>query len=264
MAKTRSSSRIDVSGDIDDRGRVINKEIPDDARRSGLKKKKRVDPRKAKAEIVIDDSPPAKKRKKRKVVEEEFPVAKKKKKTRSTQLALIEADPKGHSKPASEKLMGKLQRRKEKTEAAMVYMPAEGGNDEFDRQYRAMFIKLQQIIEIFEDSMLSGTPNKGDVYALSTMYSQMREVIADMRSAKDVSAQIAELESKAYGAFLTSVGQNFVAVYYKLSKDIRTFVKDKEARHQLLGELDSIIKDESDKITGNYQLMLDRVRTVLT
>lgn len=263
MAKTRSSSRIDVSGDIDDRGRVINKEIPDDARRSGLKKKKRVDPRKAKAEIVIDDSPPAKKRKKRKVVEEEFPV-KKKKKTRSTQLALIDAEPKGHSKPASEKLMGKLQRRKEKTEAAMVYMPAEGGNDEFDRQYRSMFARLQQIIEIFEESMLSGTPNKGDVYALSTMYSQMREVIADMRSAKDVSAQIAELEAKAYGAFLQSVGQNFVAVYYKLSKDIRTFVKDKEARHQLLAELDGIIKDESDKITGNYQLMLERVRTVLT
>lgn len=262
MPKTRSSTRIDVSGDVDERGRVINKDIPDDARRSGVKKKKRVDQRKVKAEIVIDDSPPAKKRKKRKVVEEELPVKKKKKKTRSTQLALI--DDKSNAKPASEKLMGKLQRRKEKTEQAMMYLPAEGGNDEFDRQYRAMFIKLQQIIEIFEDSMLSGTPNKGDVYALSTMYSQMREVIADMRSAKDVSAQIAELESKAYGAFLTSVGQNFVAVYYKLSKDIRTFVKDKEARHQLLGELDSIIKDESDKITGNYQLMLERVRTVLT
>lgn len=257
MPKTRSSSRIDVSGDIDERGKVINRDIPDDARRSGVKKKKRVDQRKAKAEIVIDDSPPAKKRKKRKVVEEELPVKKKKKKTKSTQLALIDG-------PATSKQMSKLARRKEKTEQALMFLPAEGGNDEFDRQYRAMFDKLQQIIEIFEENMLSGTPNGRDVYALSTLYSQMREVIADMRSAKDVSAQIAELESKAYGAFLTSVGQNFVAVYYKLSKDIRTFVKDKEARHQLLGELDSIIKDESDKITGNYQLMLDRVRTVLT
>lgn len=257
MAKTRSSSRIDVSGDIDDRGRVINKDIPDDARRSGVKKKKRVDQRKAKAEIVIDDSPPAKKRKKRKVVEEELPVKKKKKKTRSTQLALIDG-------PATSKQLGKLQRRKERTEAAIMLLPAEGSNDEFDRQYRAMFDKLQQIIEIFEENMLSGTPNGRDVYALSTLYSQMREVIADMRSAKDVSAQIQELEAKAYGAFLQSVGQNFVAIYYKLSKDIRTFVKDKEARHQLLGELDGIIKDESDKITGNYQLMLERVRTVLT
>lgn len=256
MPKTRSSSRIDVSGDIDERGKVINRDIPDDARRSGVKKKKRVDQRKAKAEIVIDDSPPAKKRKKKRIVEEELPV-KKKKKTKSTQLALIDG-------PATSKQMSKLARRKEKTEQALMFLPAEGGNDEFDRQYRAMFDKLQQIIEIFEENMLSGTPNGRDVYALSTLYSQMREVIADMRSAKDVSAQIAELESKAYGAFLTSVGQNFVAVYYKLSKDIRTFVKDKEARHQLLGELDSIIKDESDKITGNYQLMLDRVRTVLT
>lgn len=256
MPKTRSShSRIDVSGDIDERGRIKNKDIPDEARRSGVKKKKRVDPRKAKADIVIDDSPPAKKRKKRKVVEEELLPVKKKKKSKA--LAIIDG-------PPSTKALGKLERRKAKLEQDLLYLPAENGNDEFDRQYRAMFDKLQQIIEIFEENMLSGTPNGRDVYALSTLYSQMREVIADMRSAKDVSSQIAELESKAYGAFLNSVGQNFIDVYFKLSKDIRTFVKDKEAQHQLLGSLDGIIKDESDKITANYQLMLERVRTVLT
>ncbi|MNQ34131.1 hypothetical protein D3C85_475820 [compost metagenome] len=257
MPKARSShSRIDVSGDTDERGRVINRDIPEEARRSGVKKKKRVDQRKAKAEIVIDDSPPAKKRKKRKVVEEELPTVKKKKK-KSKALALVDG-------PPTTKALGKLERRKAKLEQDLLYLPAENGNDEFDRQYRAMFDKLQQIIEIFEENMLSGTPNGRDVYALSTLYSQMREVIADMRSAKDVSSQIAELEAKAYGAFLNSVGQNFIDVYFKLSKDIRTFVKDKEAQLQLLGSLDGIIKDESDKITGNYQLMLERVRTVLT
>lgn len=257
MPKTRSSSRIDVSEPIDERGRVINRDIPSDARRSGVKKKKRVDQRKVKAEIVIDDDPPKKKRKKRKDVEDELPVEKKKKK-KSKQLALIDG-------PATGKQLGKLERRKEKLERDLLFLPADNGsNDEFDRQYRAMFDKLREITEIFEENMLSGTPNGRDVYALSTLYSQMREVIADMRSAKDVSAQIAELESKAYGAFLKSIGQSYVDSFFKLSKDIRTFVKDKEAQAQLISSLEGIIKDESDKAMVNYQLMLERVRTVLT
>jgi hypothetical protein len=255
MPKTRNGSRIDVSEPIDERGRVINRDIPDDARRSGVKKKKRVDQRKAKAEIVIDDDPPKKKRRK-KDVEDELPVKKKKKK--SKQLALIDG-------PATGKQLGKLERRKGKLERDLLFLPADNGsNDEFDRQYRAMFDKLREITEIFEENMLSGTPNGRDVYALSTLYSQMREVIADMRSAKDVSAQIAELESKAYGAFLKSIGQSYVDSFFKLSKDIRTFVKDKEAQAQLISSLEGIIKDESDKAMVNYQLMLERVRTVLT
>ena len=255
MPKTRNGSRIDVSEPIDERGRVINRDIPDDARRSGVKKKKRVDQRKVKAEIVIDDDPPKKKRRK-KDVEDELPVKKKKKK--SKQLALIDG-------PASGKQLGRLERRKEKLERDLLFLPADNGsNDEFDRQYRAMFDKLREITEIFEENMLSGTPNGRDVYALSTLYSQMREVIADMRSAKDVSAQIAELESKAYGAFLKSIGQSYVDSFFKLSKDIRTFVKDKEAQAQLISSLEGIIKDESDKAMVNYQLMLERVRTVLT
>lgn len=270
MPKTRST-RIDVSGDTDERGRLINRDIPDDARRgAGVKKKKRVDSRKAKADIVIEDHPTKKRKKKR--VDEDAPVVKKKKrrpvvveeavvvkkKKKSKELALIDG-------PATKKQLAKAARRKEKMEQEIVFLPADGGsNDEFDQQYRAMFEKLRTIIELFEEKMLAGDPNGRDVYALSTLYSQMREVIADIRSAKDVTSQIAELESKAYGAFLKLIGQSYIDLFFKLQKDLRMFVKDKDAQLQMIASLEGAVKDETDKVQAGYHVMLERVRTVLT
>mgnify|MGYP003602434744 CR=1 FL=1 len=266
MPKTRST-RIDVSGDTDERGRLINRDIPEDARRgAGVKKKKRVDSRKAKADIVIEDHP-TKKRKKKRVEEEPVVVKKKKrrpveeepvKKKKKKSLALIDG-------PATKGQLAKAARRKEKMEREIVFLPADGGsNDEFDQQYRAMFEKLRTIIELFEEKMLSGDPNGRDVYALSTIYSQMREVIADIRSAKDVTSQIAELESKAYGAFLKLIGQSYIDLFFKLQKDLRMFVKDKDAQLQMIASLEGVVKDETDKVQAGYSVMLERVRTVLT
>ena len=68
-----SDRRIDVSGsDIDERGRLINKDIPEDARRNAKKGKKRKDERKAKLEkLAVDEKEVKKKRRKKRDVEEE-------------------------------------------------------------------------------------------------------------------------------------------------------------------------------------------------
>lgn len=259
---------IDVSGDTDERGRVINRDVPEEARRGGgVKKKKRPDRTKAKSEITFDENPAKPKKKRRKVDEEEV-LPKKKKKSKKLDL---EEEPKKRKKkeraidgPATSKQLARMERRKEKLQNEIQFLPASGGsNDEFDQQYRGMFEKLRTITELFETKMLDN-PNGRDVYALSTLYSQMREVIADIRSAKDVTEQIAELEAKAYGAFLKLIGQSYVDLFFKISKDIRVFVKDSEAQAQLISSLEGIVKDESNKVQGGYGVMLDRVRTVLT
>ena len=262
MPKTmKKDRRVDVSGDVDERGRLVNKDVPEDARRSAKKGKKRKDDRKARVtELVVEEAGVKKRKKKRVQEEEELPV-KKKKGTRST----AEKRKSKEDKPATTKALAKMERRKEKLLADMEYLPAvqgAGAGDEFDTQYRGMFENLQTITELFEEKMMKD-PSSRDVYALSTLYSQMREVIADIRSAKDVTQQIAELESKAYGAFLQLVGQSYVDLFFKLQKDIRTYVKDKDAQQQLIASLQGLCKDQGDKVQQGYSTMLERVRTVL-
>lgn len=264
--KTKGDRRIDVSGvDVDERGRLRNKDVPDDARRSsGVKKKKRTDGRKAKL-ATLSDEEPKKRKKKRALEEDELP--KKKKKLKQATLSTDEKRAKKKDKlerePATSKQLAKMERRKAKLldDLETLPVPSDSG-DEFDHQYRGMFDNLRTITALFEEKMLTN-PTGRDVYALSTLYSQMREVIADIRSAKDVTSQIHELESKAYSSFLTMVGQTYIDTFFKMQKDIRMYVKDTDAQSQLIASLQGVCKDQADKIQIGYGAMLDRVRTVL-
>lgn len=232
MAKKKDMA-IDVSGvDVDYRGKLRNPDEDDDFRRSsGKKGKKKKDGRKERLDSLAEEEKP--KRRKKKI-----------------------------DGPATDKQLAKLERRKEKFEAEIAYLPNATQGDEYDRQYRSMFDNLQTIIANFEERMLD-SPSSRDVYALSTLYSQMREVIADIRSSKDVTQQIAELERRAYSAFLRTVGQSYVDLYFKLQKDIRTYVRDTEVQQQLLESLQSACKDQGDKVQSSYSSMLEQVRTVL-
>lgn len=251
MAKRIRDTIIDVSGvDVDSRGKVRNPDKDEDGRKStGLKARKK-NTKKDQLEKVAASLDEPKKKKRRKVVEEvEAPVKKKK---RSKELV-----------PASNKQLAKLERRRERAMGDLQLIQASPDtSDEFDRQYRDMFEKLQHIIGKFEDNMMEN-PTGRDVYALSTLYSQMREVIADIRASKDVTQQIVELESRAYSGFLRSIGQSYVDIYFKLQKDIRMFVKDIDAQEQLLTSLKGVCKDQADNAQASYGQMLDQVRTVL-
>lgn len=265
--KSKGDRRIDVSGhDVDERGRLKNKDVPDDARRgTGVKKKKRTDDRKAKL-AVLSEEEPKKKRKKRADEEEELP-KKKKKKLKQATLTTDEKRAKKKDKlerePATSKQLAKMERRKQKMLRDLDELPEQSDHgDEFDHQYRGMFDNLRTITALFEEKMLTN-PSGRDVYALSTLYSQMREVIADIRSTKDVTSQIHELESKAYSSFLTMVGQTYIDTFFKMQKDIRMYVKDPDAQSQLIASLQGVCKDQADKIQIGYGAMLDRVRTVL-
>lgn len=284
MPKRSKDSKFDVSGDVDERGRFVNRDVPDDARRgakTGKKKRTSADAKKERvAKLVADaEEAPKKKRshkkkkpeddldlaiaekpkrshKKKKADGEAAPKEPKKKRVREKKIRAVDGD-------ATMRQVTKLVKRKEKLDKEFAMVPLDKNTDEFDSQYREMFENLQTIIGLFEDKMLDN-PNGRDVYALSTLYSQMREVIADIRSAKDVSQQILELENRAYGSFLTLVGQSFVHLFYQMHTNIKATVKSRDQQEQLIASLKGLCKDESDKIQLGYQAMLERVRTVLT
>ena len=285
MPKRSRDTKYDVSGDVDERGRFVNRDVPEDARRgakTGKSKRKAADAKKDRvAQLVAeaDEDVPKKKRshkkkkpedaldlaipvkpkrshKKKKPEGEDTPKEPKKKRVREKKIRAVDGD-------ATMRQVTKMVKRKEKLDKERALVPLDKHTDEFDSQYREMFENLQTIIGLFEDKMLDN-PNGRDVYALSTLYSQMREVIADIRSAKDVSQQILELENRAYGSFLTLVGQSFVHLFYQMHTNIKATVKSRDQQEQLIASLKGLCKDESDKIQLGYQAMLERVRTVLT
>lgn len=229
---------MDVSGiDLDERGRVINKDIPEDARKGAKKgksqSKSKLKTKKEKLIELAEDDKPKKKRKK----------------------VLVE------EKPATSKALAKMEKRKRIVEGELLNLQHVKG-DQYDAQYSSMFDNLRSITATFE-SRMAENPSSRDVYALSTLYSQMREVIADIRSSKDVEAQILALESQAYSAFLKLVGQTYVDLFFKLQKEIRSTVKDQDTQDQLVSVLQGVCKDQGDKVQAGYSSMLDRVRTVL-
>ncbi len=235
--------------DVDERGRVSDPE--DNRERTGSKTKKRKRDTKSEKlkELASADEDAPKKKRRRKTVEEE-PAAVKKKRTRKIDT------------PASSKQLARIEKKKAVLEKELQWIPSASSDDEFDRQYRRMFERLQSITETFEVQM-EEKPTGRDVYALSTLYSQMREVIADMRSSKDVESQIRELEARAYEGFLKAIGQAFVDLLFTMSRDIRKNVREKDVQDTLINTLNGVAKDRTDEIMASYHKMVDNVRTVL-
>lgn len=255
MAKQRrSDDTVDVSGiSVNERGKVRNKDIPDESRRGAIKKGKRKRPK------PVEEIEEPKKKRRKKEEKEELPKDKLKKRVKDKK----DGKSKLSDKPANDKQLAKMERRKEKALRDLQVLeavPASG--DEYDETYRDMFEKLRHIVELFEIKMMDN-PSSRDVYALSTLYSQLREVINDIRSTKDVAAQVVELEAKAYGAFKTNVGQAFVDLFFTLQKEIRATVKNEDEQAHLITVLGGAMKDQGDKVNAGYAAMLQRVHQVL-
>lgn len=239
MKKSKGDTIIDVSGrDVyqDERGKVRD---PDDGReRKGTKAKSKGNKREDKASRLAAikeeaEDEPKKKKRKRKIDE-----------------------------PATTRQLAKVERRREAMEVELLQYIPQAHEDEFDTQYRNMFDKLKTITETFENRMME-QPSGRDVYALSTLYSQMREVIADMRASKDVESQMRELESSAYSGFVKSVGQTYINLLFHISRDIRSNVKDLDTQQQIIKSMEGAFKDQSDVAQQSYHAMLDNVRKVL-
>lgn len=103
-------------------------------------------------------------------------------------------------------------------------------------EYNLMFRKLQTISRTFEEKSIKGSSK--DVYALMKVYDQMREVIADMKALKDVTALADSIQQQALLPFAKSTVQelsNFRSIILKNAKlylQPKDIVKFEEALDQ--------------------------------
>jgi nucleotide-binding universal stress UspA family protein len=246
----RKNTVIDVSGiEIDERGRVKKDKDADESERrgAGVRKKKKREPKKPQFEEVDEKyergkDPKAGKKKKKLVIEGECKAV--------ATIPKAEADK-------------KIAKKKAKAIAAIEeYANIPESGDEFDNQYRAMFENAVDLAQRLEQQMAERV-NSRDVYALNTLYSQIRELIADMRSTRDVTQIVSELQRRACDPFVKLMGQVIIDMFFAMQSNISALVKNNDIREELIKKLQNLAADQGARVQDEYGKMLDQVRNVL-
>lgn len=264
MAKKSKDVVFDVSGGstkIDERGKLRNRDADEaDRGSSGSKGKKK---KKSKIEkhvpVVIEDNTykagQEKKKKKRKTSDDTEVVLPKKKKrlpvTIEGEVKNLPAVTKGSSKKLA------------KAQAAIEeYNDLPPPVDEFDAVIRAKFEAQVDLAARLEEQMEDRIYAR-DVYALNTVYNQIREMIADLRASRDVSAQVDEIQAVVILPYHRSVGQALSDVFYHTEGAIRKFVRDPDLQQEIIKKLKNVIHESAVELQGEYSLATERVRKAL-
>ena len=103
----------------------------------------------------------------------------------------------------------------------------------FKEQSR-MFFKLRSIAKRLEEEALDETKSPAKlVYSLSTIYSQQREVIADIRSVQDMGAQLQSIDMEVFDPLRRNLTNNLTSVMYQFKSLLSNVCKEGEMQFAL-------------------------------
>lgn len=255
---------------VSDRGRVVIDDIPDDERRRSASKKKSDVKKKLKQNTEEAELSLKSKSKKKKSYEKDDE-PKKKKRKKKTVGELLESGK-----------VDKAQKRLAKFEAKALRVinsiQGESGTvdtlpqvvttseSEFLGEYGRIYTNLQTIMRKLENSMLD--PEKAyvsskDIYALSTLYSQMRETIGDMRSIKDMQAQADSLSLHILEPLKSSSGEALVGLYFKIIQQVRQHVHDERTIESITNAIKLSTAETANTLKNDFSLAQAKIIDVL-
>jgi len=128
----------------------------------------------------------------------------------------------------------------EKEAAVLLTKESTTSEQRFASEYRKM-LKYNSLLITRLNEQLKGSLSSRDIYALSTLMSQQREVINDLRSVADLSQQVNMLYERSTNPFIGDVTQLVTDVYYQLRRLITETAKPKETQFAL-AQLDDLVK----------------------
>lgn len=128
-------------------------------------------------------------------------------------------------------------------------------------EYLAMFRKLRRIRRELEQQLLAEKSPRL-VYALSTIYSQQREVIADIRTITDLGQQVEILENSVYVPARSRLIQSISDVYYAFSQLITTYCEKKHAK-QAMQDLQGLMLDLSTAVDVTFNTVSEKTQQTL-
>lgn len=106
---------------------------------------------------------------------------------------------------------------------------AKAGEKEILAEYQHMFKTLREMIRIFEDKVLSDKTER-TTYALNNLYSQMREVIADIRTMTDANEQVNLLVSEVVTPLTQQMQQVLTSGFYQVREMVNATTTGEQKR----------------------------------
>lgn len=123
---------------------------------------------------------------------------------------------------------------------AAAEKPVAVNEQSFQAEYARMLRYNSRLIRRMNQA-LEGNLSSRDVYALSTLMSQQREVINDLRSIADLSQQVNLIHEHAVNPFMSDLTQLVTDIYYQIRRLVAETVKPKDAEFANK-QLDDLIK----------------------
>lgn len=187
-----------------------------------------------------------------------------KKHTKKTVGVLLKEGDTSRARKKVERLKSKLPAIIESEPATATLMPINSEN-EFLEEYYHIYSTLGSIIRKLEDRMTdeNSSISGRDVYALMTMYSQMRETIADLRSIKDMSAQAEELTQLVFDPLRKSAGETLLNLYFRTTTSVRQKVTKPEVLEEILERLKIDFSEQANRLQEQFDVANMRVSEVL-
>jgi hypothetical protein len=159
----------------------------------------------------------------------------------------------------------KLERRLEKRKAAIVetsidlnLLPENTSEREYFDEYAHIFKSLRKLTRIAEKQYQKSKLSR-DIYSLCTLYSQMRECIADLRSIQDLSQQSEKIIAEILDPMMRSMGESLVEMFFLIEKSMREQVKSDKQFQELQRILKEIFAKQALKIQGSNDNAKQRV-----
>lgn len=130
-------------------------------------------------------------------------------------------------------------------------------------QYASMFRKLRKMISNQEDKCLQPDQVKnGDFYVLNNLYSQMRELINDIRTIVDMTGQVNALIDGVIHPLSSSNAQLIVDAGFQIKRIIKEYTKGETSR-MALKDFDKVMLEIARGLQNNNNNAQASVKAIL-
>ncbi len=139
----------------------------------------------------------------------------------------------------------------------VVEILSRAGDKEMQEEYLHIFDELKISIRIFERN-LKLNPHSRNVYALMALYTQMREVIADIRSLTDYSEHANQVINDVIQPLFSAITQSNLDVFYHLRQIIIETSDDKKTQYALK-KAEALMREQSRYLQERYLITQNEV-----
>jgi hypothetical protein len=135
------------------------------------------------------------------------------------------------------------------------------GEQEYLKEYLYLYRSLKALVRKTKKRAMLSNSSK-DIYALSTLMSQQREVIADIRTIADLSGQVQILINLVLQPMVSEIGQVVVNSFYQQRKLLLETTKDNETKFAVK-QLSDITGEITRALQVHYEQAASKINEIL-